>query len=306
VTGTPQHLPPSGPRSLPFVLIAILAAAIIAAGVLLFVADPFGGDDVPGSVPAGAVAVVGDETISRAEFDRWLSAAARSQSTPGTGPVVVPDPPSFTRCVEAKARSGRDRGQPREAVLDECRSEYNRLRDQVMQFLISGEWLEQEAAEREIQVDDAQVRQQFEDQKRQSFGKEADYEEFLRTSGQTEEDLLYRVRLDILANKIRDEVVRDTPEVTDADIEEYYRTHREDFARQTLEEVRETIRTRLVSERQQSALDEYVVGFRRNYRDKTVCAPDFRFEDCRNGPKPKEGEEEKENPFSPPRRRGGG
>ena len=71
---------------------------------------------------------------------------------------------------------------------------------------------------------------QFEDQKQQSFPNEKDYQQFLETSGQTEEDLLFRVELDVLSNKVREEIIEGTDEISDEDIENYYEENKERFA----------------------------------------------------------------------------
>ena len=84
-----------------------------------------------------------------------------------------------------------------------------------MQFLISAEWIQQEADARDIKVTDEEVQKQFEDQKKQSFPKEKDYQKFLKTSGQTEEDLLFRVKLDVLSNKVREKIIEGKGDVSD-------------------------------------------------------------------------------------------
>ena len=65
-----------------------------------------------------------------------------------------------------------------------------------MQFLIQAEWVQQEAEERDIEVTDEEVKKPFEDQKKQAFPNDKDYQQFLKTSGMTEEDILFRVKLD--------------------------------------------------------------------------------------------------------------
>ena len=188
------------------------------------------GDDVP----SGAVAKVGDTAITKEDFEHWLQAAAAGQQPPGTGgEVAVPDPPEFTECIAAKKEQQPPPGaeKPTDAQLKEqCQQEYDSLKQQVMQFLISAEWIQQEADDRGIEVTEEEVQQQFEDQKQQSFPNEKDYQRFLKTSGQTEDDLLFRVRLDVLSNKVREEVISGEGEVTDEDIEAYYEENKERFA----------------------------------------------------------------------------
>ena len=185
-------------------------------------------------VPSGAVAKVGDTVIKKEEFDHWLQAAAQGQQPPGTGgEVVVPDPPDFTECIDAKKKQPTPPGAPKPTDADlktQCEQEFDSLKQQVMQFLISAECIEQEADDRDIEVSDEEVQKQFEDQKNQSFPNEKQYQQFLETSGQTEEDLLFRVKLDVLSTKVRDEVIEGTDEVSDDDIEAYYEENKERFA----------------------------------------------------------------------------
>ena len=74
-----------------------------------------------------------------------------------------------------------------------CQTEYNGLRDQVLQFLISAQWIVGEAKDQGLKVTDAEVNTQFETTKKQSFPKEADFQKFLKSSGMGLDDLKFRV-----------------------------------------------------------------------------------------------------------------
>ena len=89
----------------------------------------------------------------------------------------------------------------------------------MLQLLVSFEWIEGEAKEQNIKVTDAEVKKTFDKQKKEAFPKEADFAKFLKDSGQTEEDILKRVRLDTLSNKIREKVTKGKDKVTDAEID---------------------------------------------------------------------------------------
>ena len=71
---------------------------------------------------------------------------------------------------------------------------------------------------------------QFEQTKDQSFPNEKAYQRFLKTSGQTEEDLQFRVRLDVLSNKIRQQVTEASQNVSDGEIEDYYDENEQQFS----------------------------------------------------------------------------
>jgi foldase protein PrsA len=184
-----------------------------------------------GGVPGNAVAEVDGTAIDKDTYEHWLSVAAKS----GGPDAKVPVPPEFTDCIAQakKAAAKPAEGQPKQTDADykkQCEQQYNQLRDQVLGLLISFEWIEREADEQGIKVTDAEVKKSFDEQKKQSFPKSADYEKFLKDSGQTNEDVLKRVRLDTLSQKIRDKVTKGKDKVTDQQIEDYYNKNKAQFA----------------------------------------------------------------------------
>src|SRR5829696_4515485 len=183
-------------------------------------------------IPGNAVAEVDGEAIERADYDHWLNVAAKSS---GAANAAVPKPPDYTQCVaEAKKTQAKPaEGQPKltdKQLKDQCKQQYEQLRDQVLGLLISFEWIEREAADKGVKVTDAEVNKSFEDQKKQTFPKDADYQKFLKDSGQTEEDVRMRVRLDLLSNKIRDKVIKGKDQVSEQQITDYYNKNKERFA----------------------------------------------------------------------------
>jgi foldase protein PrsA len=189
-------------------------------------------------VPSGAVAKVGDAEIKKAAFDHWLQAAARQQSQgqPGqpAAPVTVPDPPNFTKCIDAKKKAVPQQAgaapTPNEQLKQQCKQEYDGLKEQTMQFLISAEWLQQEAKKRGVDATPQEVQKTFEEQKKQAFPKEKDYEEFLKTSGRTQEDLLFQVKLSVLTNQLQAKVVEGKGEPSPKEIEDYYNENKQRFS----------------------------------------------------------------------------
>jgi foldase protein PrsA len=183
-------------------------------------------------IPGNAVAEVDGTPIERSDFDHWLNIAAKSSGQPG---ATAPKPPDFKDCIAQakKAAAKPAEGQPKQTDADfkrQCQQQYDQLRDQVLGLLISFEWIKREAEEQGVEVTDEEVKKAFEEQKKQSFPKEADYKKFLETSGQTNEDVMMRVRLDALSNKIRDKVTKGKDKVTDQQIKEYYDKNKNQFA----------------------------------------------------------------------------
>jgi foldase protein PrsA len=204
---------------------AIAAAALLALSIVVV--------SCGGGVPQNGVATVGNEVITKKEFNHWLNAAAKGQAAQGAVSSAVPDAPKFTKCVAAKKKAPTPQGTPKQKDADlkkACEQEYDALRTQVMQFLISAEWIQQEANSRGIKTSDKEVQKNFQDQKKQSFPKEKDYQQFLKTSGQTEADLLFRVRLDVLSNQVRQKIVQGKGKVTDSEVAAYYNKNKSRFA----------------------------------------------------------------------------
>jgi foldase protein PrsA len=122
---------------------------------------------------------------------------------------------SFNHWLEITARTN-----------DKPRAE---VRDQVMHQLLVGLWIEGEAEDRGISVDAAAVRRDFERQKRLSFPEDDDFRRFLKSSGQTEKDILERVRVDLLSSRIHDDVTGGEPKVTEEQIAAHFKRNKARF-----------------------------------------------------------------------------
>ena len=208
-------------------------------------------------VPAGSVAKVGDSTISKKDFDKWLKTAASSQSQ--SGQAVVPDPDSdFKNCVAAKAKQpSQARSKPSDAQLrKQCKQEYDQLKGEVMQFLIQAEWVTQEADSRGVEVSDAEIKRSLADQKKQAFPNEKAYQKFLKNSGMTEQDILFRVKLDQLQQKLTQKVTEDEGKVSDADVRDYYDKNKKRFAQPERRDLNVVLtKTKAKAEQAKKALD---------------------------------------------------
>ena len=182
-------------------------------------------------IPPGAVAKVGDTVITQEKFDKWMTTAVKGQA--GGAKAVVPDPPDFTKCVAGKKDLPTPEGQPEPSAADlkkQCKTEFDELKRSVMQFLIQSEWVLQEAEEQGVTVKDAEVAKSFEDQKKQAFPKEADYQKFLASSGMSEKDILFRVRLQFLRDELTKKISEKATKVSDEQISAYYDKNKKQFA----------------------------------------------------------------------------
>ena len=210
------------------------------------------------NVPAGAVAKVGDSTITQDEFDKWMTIAVRGQSQQG-GAGAVPQPPDFEKCVAAKSKTPVPKGQKKptnDQLKKQCKSEYETLKREVMQFLIQGEWVQQEAKKRGIKVKQAEIEKALEDQKKQVFPNDKQYQQFLKTSGMTEEDVLFRVKLNELQQRLTQDATQDAKKVSDEDISSYYDKNKKRFAQPERRDLRVVLtKSEAKAEQAKKALD---------------------------------------------------
>ena len=192
------------------------------------------------SLPGNAVARVGDTSVTKDELTHWLKVAAVSAQGQTGAPVdpkkvQVPQPPDFAACVADKKKTAPKPAKGQPTITDaqyktQCKQEYESLRDQVLQFLVSSEWIKGEADEQNIKLSDAEVRKQLAKTKQQSFPKEADYQKFLTASGMTQDDILFRVRVDTLSTKLREKITKGKDKVSAAQIAAYYTKNKARFA----------------------------------------------------------------------------
>jgi foldase protein PrsA len=175
----------------------------VAAVVVVIVLIAAGGDE-DYKVPKGSVANVNGKTIPQPVFDHWFGVVTAVQQPPNAKKKTPP---------------------PKKGS-----QQYKQTSQQVMQFLVTARWIEGEAADRDITATPQEVARQFKETRKQSFPTEKAYEKFLKQSGQVQEDIDYRVKLDVLSNKIRQEITSGASDVSNGDIENYYKQNEAQFS----------------------------------------------------------------------------
>jgi phosphatidylethanolamine-binding protein (PEBP) family uncharacterized protein len=73
---------------------------------------------------------------------------------------------------------------------------------QALGFLITSEWVLGEAAARHIAISDAEVKKHYAQLVHQSFPKSGELQKYLAKSGETQADLLARIKVELLASRI--------------------------------------------------------------------------------------------------------
>jgi foldase protein PrsA len=205
---------------------------IAALGAVLFV--PVYLSACGGGIPGNAVVKVGDNSITKDAFNHWMQVASVSNQGTAGGKPVVPDPPSYTACIAhlkaTTAKPVKGHKPPTEATLkSQCQTQYKSLQTEVLGFLISSDWVLGEAEALKVKMTDKEVHKQFEKIKNQQFPKASEFEKFLATSGQSVSDLLLRVKLNLMSQKLQSTIVKKHKNVTDAEAQKYFNENKSRF-----------------------------------------------------------------------------
>ncbi len=160
------------------------------------------------AVPGDAVAVVGSQTITKAQFNFLLNGAKRTYKARKS-----PFPKAGT-------------------------TQYKSLQDQAVQYLVQQSELQQKAKDLGVTVSDKDVTARLAQIKQQYFGgSESKYKAQLKTQGLTETQIKSDLRAQILSEKIYNKVTADV-KASDKDIQAYYLAHKSDYAQAASRDVR--------------------------------------------------------------------
>ena len=195
------------------------------------------------SVSGDAVANVAGNSITTQAFNHWMYVAAKSQAAQSPGqPVIVPnDPPNFDNCVaQVRQEIPTLSKTPVKTLRSDCKQLFTSLSSQVMDFLIKAYWYQADATKLGVKVTDAQVQQAFTTAKNQQFPTAAGFNNFLKQTGQTMEDILFRFRINEIVQKL---VAKHNTTITPAQIQAYYNSHSSQFGTQESRNMRVVLAT---------------------------------------------------------------
>ncbi len=214
-----------------------------------------------GGVSDSDVASIDGTTISKTTFNHWVSVAANASQDPTAQGAGVPDPPKYLDCIAAKKKAAPEpvKGQPDPSDADykkQCADQFTQLKDQVMTFLIRSTWLELQANEDGIHVTDAAVKAEFDKARKQAFPDAKGYADFLKSSGQTEADLLFRQRSQTLETKITEKVQKASKTASPDEISAYYKKNLEQFTQPATRDLNVVLtKTEAEAEKAKAALE---------------------------------------------------
>jgi foldase protein PrsA len=218
--------------------------SILALGAFFVVAA---GLSACGGTSGDTVATMAGNTISTQAFNHWMYVAAKGNASQSPGaPVIVPnDPPNFTHCVaQVRAQIPTLSKQPDKTIQADCKQLFASLSSQVMDFLIRASWYQADAAKLHINVTNAQVQRAFQSAKNQQFPTDAQFQAFLNSSGQTLQDILFRVRVNQIYSKL---LAHHQTTVNSAAIASYYTSHPSQFGTPEKRNIR-IVRTNTLSQ----------------------------------------------------------
>ena len=184
--------------------IALPLLALVA--VLAFAAC--GGGSSSADVPEGSIAVVGDKTITKEQFDALMeqqkkAAESKKQDFPAAGTA-----------------------------------QYEAVKAAVVKGLVEQQEWELEAEAMGIEVTDQEIETQLNQQKEQyGLTDEQKYQAELAKAGITDAQVRDQVRLGILTNKLSEAVTKNVA-VTDADVKAYYDKNKSTYEQPESREVR--------------------------------------------------------------------
>ncbi len=160
------------------------------------------------AVPADAVAVVGTDTISKAQFNSLIDATSKVDK------VNHQTPPQAGTAA------------------------YKQVQDRVMAFLVQLDELTQKGATLGVTVTDAQVNTQIDKVKKQYFaGNEAKFEKGLAAQGLTLDIYRLEWRSQLLSQAVYNKVTTSV-KVTPAQVQAYYNAHKSSYTQAASRDVR--------------------------------------------------------------------
>lgn len=162
------------------VLLGLFAAAVLAGAC--------GGTEVP----TGAVAVVGDETVTQQQFDDILAQAKAQYASAEGDPEFPPE------------------GSP----------EYDQLKSSIVTYLVQNAMIAQKAAEMDLAVTDKELDDRIK-QITEQYGGQKKLDELLEKQGVTMDQLTTQLRAQMLGEKVQTKIT-DEIAISDKQIKDYF------------------------------------------------------------------------------------
>jgi hypothetical protein len=183
------------------------------------------------------VACVGARPITAALVQHWTAIARKSAQGPAS---QSPSPSAHGSSAHGSTATIASSGGASQT------SQKHVFLEQAMGFLLSAYWVIGEAHDLHVGLSTTTVQRQYVQVRKQQFPKRGEFEKFLKDSGQSVADLLFRVKLNLLSQRIQRHVVAG---------------HRG-------------------ASSQQQALARFVARFKRKWKAQTYCTRAYAVANC--------------------------
>jgi foldase protein PrsA len=117
-------------------------------------------------------------------------------------------------------------------------AQFEQIREAAINDLLDQAWLTGEAAELGVTATDREIDNEFQTIRQDQFPSEAAFNRFLEDSNFTEEEVLDRVRLQVLSRKIEEQITQSVDEVPEDQIEDFYESSKDNFTTPETRDIR--------------------------------------------------------------------
>lgn len=207
-------------------------AALAAFFVTAIAVSACGGSSVPGN----SVASMAGNPITLDAVNHWMYVAAKGQANQAAQqgqqePVIVAnDPPKFESCIkQVREQIPSYASYPASELQKDCQQVFNQYSTEVMSFLIEGYWYQAQAYKEGIKYTQADLMKDFAKAKKSGFPTEAQFQAYLKSSGETQQDVLFQIRVNRMYSKLLKKYEKPA---TEAQIAAYFKAHQSQFGTQ--------------------------------------------------------------------------
>ncbi|MBN8866738.1 MAG: peptidyl-prolyl cis-trans isomerase [Solirubrobacterales bacterium] len=117
-------------------------------------------------------------------------------------------------------------------------AQYEQVKEAAINDLLDQAWLTGEADELGVTATDREIDGELATIKKDQFPTAAAFQKFLKTSGFTEDEVLDRVRLQVLSRKIQDKITSSVTDVPESDIKTFYESSKDSFTTPETRDIR--------------------------------------------------------------------
>jgi hypothetical protein len=250
--------------------VAVWRLALLAIGVAALIVALV----ASGSSSAQTVARIDGTQVTVQTFDHWLkSSAIAAHASSSTIPAFPPDAPAYTRCSAfidaAQVKSGKH---PTAAtLLRDCKQLRTALAEEVMQLLISSNWILHEGVLEGVHVTLAQVQTAV-----HSSLPKTGLVNYLKGNGLSRADLEWEARVSLIAQRLSQRHAGPAPTITAAQIQQFYTANRTAIGNETLLQATPAIRQTLIIQAQAPTVQKYLSQVQKRFQPLTSCASGYR------------------------------